>query len=560
MDITLFVGNGLDKALGLQTSYFDFYEWFKKQQHDNVFINLMKNRIRRRKDLWSDFEKGIGLFTNRFMDEGDLSNDYSPWKIDADKLLMNYLNNLNTSNEVKKILNTYNGVQHCYDIIQGAVLALKLMNPLLFSSEEEKVSFHVITLNYTDSLDQISSSLSQKNNSTFEFDSNVLHPHGRLSSEIILGVNDETQISNGNIKNDRNYSDIMIKSAQIQAKNPDEKEKALSLIDESTIVCLYGVSLGETDNDWWALLGNWLQKKENNRLVVLWYISDEHEDTARVRDAIHKVFLEKLRLSDEEKERLKEHIIIYFHKKKYLFASPNTLNIPLGNGANLSLIRVEHGVFTMSKNDGENAHNEKEHEAEIKKDFYIGETQVTQKQYLSLIDNNPSKFHGDQLPVEQVMWFDAMRFCAKLNEKGLAPVGYHFTLPTETQWEYAARGGKASKGYKYSGSNNADEVAWDMNNSSGITHEVKTKSPNELGIYDMSGNVWEWCLDDYVEDNSNAKPEFTRETDEKSSSNKVDRGGAHDCVMNRVGTRSNYDPNGQRFSIGFRVALVPDQY
>ena len=403
-------------------------------------------------------------------------------------------------------------------------------------------------------------SLSHKSDSLFEFDSKVLHPHGRLSSGIILGVNDETQISNGNIQKNREYSDIMIKSAQIQSKNPDEKEKALDYIDKSTIVCLYGVSLGETDNDWWTLLGDWLQKNENNRLVVLWYLLDEQTDREQVRNTIHKIFVNRLQFPDDVKDRIKKRIIVYFHKRKYLFGIPKKIAFPLSNGIEISLVLVESGKYTMSKHDGENADNEKEHEVELTKDFYIGETQVTQEQYISMMENNPSNYQGDKLPVEKVRWFDAMRFCAKLNEKGLAPSGYHFSLPTETQWEYAARGGKASKGYKYSGSNNADEVAWHQNNSGGTTHEVKTKSPNELGIYDMSGNVWEWCLDDYVKDSSKAEPEFIRANDEKNSANKVDRGGAHDCVMNRVGTRSNYDPNGQRFSIGFRIALVPDQY
>ena len=179
---------------------------------------------------------------------------------------------------------------------------------------------------------------------------------------------------------------------------------------------------------------------------------------------------------------------------------------------------------------------------------------------MAITGNNPSKFNFEKnLPVEQVTWYEAMDFCAKLNERNLAPSGYQFSLPTETQWEYVAKGGKESRGYKFSGSENIDEVAWYKENSDGKTHDVKTKKPNELGIYDMSGNVWEWCLDDYVDDSSKAKPEFVRENNDKNTVKKVDRGGAWDFEA-RVALRHNYEPNGRRHSIGFRVALVPNQY
>ncbi len=565
MDITLFIGNGFDKALGLKTGYYDFYDWLKRQQPNDPYVGLMKKRILGNKDLWSDFEKGIGRFTNHFIEEGDLPDDLAPWKSEIDKLLIEYLNSLKTSEKVRIILNFNRNIQRCFDNIHGAILAIKLMNPSLFSSPDEKISIHVISLNYTDALDQIAYGMSNMQNSLFDVDSTVLHPHGRLSNGIVLGVNDETQISNNMIQKEQNYSNIMIKSAQIKEKFPDEKEKALDYIDKSSIICLFGVSLGETDNDWWDNLGNWLQKNENNRLYIIWYLPDEQTDRAHIRDTVHKAFLKKLHLADGEKEGLKERIIVYFHKTKYLFAPPNKLIIPLDHGTEISLIHVEAGVFTMSKKDGENAGNEKEHTAELNNDFFIGESQVTQAQYMAVLGNNPSKNKGDMLPVEQVTWYNAMQFCEELNKNGLAPLGYHFSLPTETQWEYAARGGKKSKGYKYSGSNNAEEVAWIKQNSPGNkTHEVKTKKPNELGIYDMSGNVWEWCLDDADNnsDSSRAIPEFIRESPDKSSDDRVDRGGACDVgpEYSRISCRSSYKPESHCFSIGFRVALVPNQY
>lgn len=144
-------------------------------------------------------------------------------------------------------------------------------------------------------------------------------------------------------------------------------------------------------------------------------------------------------------------------------------------------------------------------------DFYIGKYEVTQEQWKEIMGKNSSSFKGENLPVERVTWTDVHNFIEKLNEK----TGENYRLPTEAEWEYAARGGNKSEGYNYSGSNELMEIAWYGENSENKTHPVGSKQPNELGIYDMSGNVWEWCEDLYDQYPSEAEinpvgPQFGR--------------------------------------------------
>lgn len=159
-------------------------------------------------------------------------------------------------------------------------------------------------------------------------------------------------------------------------------------------------------------------------------------------------------------------------------------------GVSFKMVYVDGGTFEMGASGGGNALPV--HSVTLS-DYYIGETEVTQELWQAVMGSNPSSFTGNQRPVEQVSWNDCQEFIEKLNTL----TGEKFRLPTEAEWEYAARGGNKSKGYIYSGSNDVDAVAWHRDNSESSTHEVKGKLPNELGLYDMSGNVWEWCSDWY---------------------------------------------------------------
>lgn len=213
-----------------------------------------------------------------------------------------------------------------------------------------------------------------------------------------------------------------------------------------------------------------------------------------------------------------------------------------------SLVRIDAGTFKRG-----------EQQVTISKAFLIGKYEVTQAQWLAVMGNNPASLKSADHPVEDVSWNDAMEFCKKLNDMGLAPAGYKFSLPTEAQWEYAARGGNKSKGYVFSGSNDIKEVAWYAGNSSRITHDVGDKKPNELGLYDMTGNVWEWCLDRYGDYGD--EKEVTDPQGPADSPLRVLRGGgySHDVRSCQMARRGYSFTVGRGDYIGFRLALVPVQ-
>lgn len=218
-------------------------------------------------------------------------------------------------------------------------------------------------------------------------------------------------------------------------------------------------------------------------------------------------------------------------------------------GVTFKMIRVEAGTFQMG---GTEYSDEKPvHSVAISKDYYIGETEVTQELWKAVMGSNPSNFTtSTQLPVERVSWNDCQTFITKLNSL----TGATFRLPTEAEWEFAARGGNKSQGYTYSGSNTVGDVAWYTDNSSSKTHVVKTKSPNELGIYDMSGNVWEWCQDWYDSSYYSSSPK-TDPTGPTSGSNRVYRGGgwSGNATHCRCSDRGDITPTNAGNFLGLRL-------
>ena len=235
------------------------------------------------------------------------------------------------------------------------------------------------------------------------------------------------------------------------------------------------------------------------------------------------------------------------------------------NGVALEMVKIKAGTFTMGSPEGElgRSSDETQQQVTLTKDYWLGKFEATQAQWQAVIGKKPSNFKGDNRPVEQVSWNEAKEFCDKLNKKyaGKLPAGYRFDLPTEAQWEYACRAGTTTA--LNNGTNltsvtvecsNLDKVGWYDEIS---THPVGQKSPNNWGLYDMHGNVWEWCRDWYGSYSGDA----TDPVGPSSGSFRVCRSGSWNIRAGgcRSAYRGNYSPGCRRNSLGFRLALVPVQ-
>ena len=224
------------------------------------------------------------------------------------------------------------------------------------------------------------------------------------------------------------------------------------------------------------------------------------------------------------------------------------------NGVSFKMVPVESGTFMMgaTAEQGDDAYNDEKpaHEVTLSS-FYIGQTEVTQALWQAVMGNNPSYFPDDpNRPVEMVSWNDCQAFITQLNQM----TGKQFRMPTEAEWEYAARGGNKSQGYKYSGSNDIDAVAWYEDNSDAMSHVVGTKAPNELGLYDMTGNVWEWVQDWYARYTAEAQVD---PTGPETGNKRVFRGGSwySSARYSRVSYRDVENMTNSYNRLGLRLVL-----
>ncbi|MCX6244292.1 MAG: SUMF1/EgtB/PvdO family nonheme iron enzyme [Bacteroidetes bacterium] len=239
---------------------------------------------------------------------------------------------------------------------------------------------------------------------------------------------------------------------------------------------------------------------------------------------------------------------------KHFFVYLIILGLPLVNSAQVfqpELIFVRGGSFKMGTIRG--VKDEQPGHVVTLDDFYIGKFEVTQNQWKQIMDQDTSKryiMNCGNCPTERVSWYNVMEFIEKLNLE----TGLNYRLPTEAEWEYAAKGGKLSKGFAFSGSDTIDVVAWKDGNAGNTTHPVGKKKPNELGIYDMTGNVFEWCSDWY-------SPTWYEVSEKKNPAGpeagtfRVMRGGSwfHDHTGLRITEREKGNPSYRYGYVGFRL-------
>jgi formylglycine-generating enzyme required for sulfatase activity len=223
------------------------------------------------------------------------------------------------------------------------------------------------------------------------------------------------------------------------------------------------------------------------------------------------------------------------------------------NGVKFTMKHVKGGTFMMGATDNDamaEADEKPAHSVSVV-DYYIGETEVTQELWKAVMGNNPAKFKGENYPIENVSFNDCVRFVEKLSQL----TGRRFRLPTEAEWEYAARGGQRSKGYRYAGANDTTSVAWLYTDSLWVRHmPVAAKCPNELGLYDMSGSVWEWCDTMYEPYQSTKSNWFTRLIRKRF---KVVRGGGFRGYARYARMTNRYAVAAWRndFTVGLRLAM-----
>ena len=311
------------------------------------------------------------------------------------------------------------------------------------------------------------------------------------------------------------------------------------------------LDLGGLPRDWQEFLMPYLEKDAGKRPELKHFTESGAKQMAETRNSVvepHSYIASNEATVIESSETDKSPLTSVYRVQKDLVFQVN--------GISFTMKFVEGGTFQMGavyRLFSEVSKDESPVHSVDLDDFFIGETVVTQELWVAVMGNNPSHFIGDNLPVEKVSWEDCQEFIRKLNQL----TGKTFRLPTEAEWEYAARGGNRSEGFVYAGGDNISDVAWYDGNSKSGTHPVKSKMANELELYDMCGDVWEWCQDWYFPYYYALSPSHNPQGPSVGAA-RVIRGGSWNYSSWRCRLTTRYDngPNVRNNNVGFRLVLA----
>ena len=286
--------------------------------------------------------------------------------------------------------------------------------------------------------------------------------------------------------------------------------------------------------------------------ITLRLVSVETSKTVRAIAVDYKGEVEELASSKMQEAALKLAGQQDLEKPQTSSFSSDTQTIA-GPLQRMTFVKIPAGSFIMGSNDGES--DEKPVHTVNIKSFYMMTTEVTQAQWQSVMGKNPSKLKGDYFPVENVSWNDCQDFIQKLNQ--LKP-GKDYRLPTEAEWEYACRAGTSTKFYSGNSDSDLERIGWKNGNSGNKTHPVGQKVPNAWGLYDMHGNVWEWC-EDWYHDSYNGSPTNGSAWLSPSGQYRVLRGGSwhSNAQLCRSSDRGGVDPDYRDCNVGFRLSFSP---
>ena len=346
MTITFLVGNGFDIAAGLNTSYSGFYEWYKDQQprteNENEAIKAFKKEIddymsikdpeARKKSRWADFEVGLGKYTAKFTK--DTAEDFIELYEDVHEGIITYLENERKKYEAplsdSEVTERFRqGIRDFYGELNSA--ERDAISQLLQNDQKHDTEIKFVSFNYTDCLDVCINEVSQRPLSawqyggikTMEVASSVLHAHGTIDHYPVLGVFDETQIENQDLLKHPGFTEIMIKAQSVRAMGEHWYRETEKTISQSTIVCVWGMSLGATDAYWWKTIITWLKENSSRHLIIFWHTKNPPNQRSILRyvrekqDVVARLTSYSA-LSEEEIRNIQDRIHIVFNTERVL--------------------------------------------------------------------------------------------------------------------------------------------------------------------------------------------------------------------------------------------------